>query len=172
MLTQRLNKYTRKPVQRNSETLYRGVTVQEPIRNSQTGFIHHPHGFPLRYKRVWFADLLNGSKPTESSDIGLIFRSEKHLKPGITIELTIPLRNGNEKFRGKVVMVRAATDYFEIGLWLQRRADANRARLVEQVCHIEAYVQEKKYREGPYTLNRDKAAAEWISKYATTVPSL
>lgn len=172
MVTQRLSRFSKKAPQYGSEFLYRGALNSEPITDSQTGFIHHPHGFPLEYKRVWFADMLETQDEPEKSDIGLIFRSDKYFRPGSTIELTIPLRNEIEKFRGKVVMVRSAAEYFEIGLWLKHRSDASRARIVEQICHIEAYLQEKKYREGPYALNRDKAAAEWITKYASTVPSL
>ena len=55
---------------------------------------------------------------------------------------------------------------------LQHQADASRARIVEQICHIESYLKNKKFREGPYILNRERVAEEWISKYASSVPSL
>lgn len=148
-----------------------GLATSKPIHDLQTGFIYHPAGFPLECKRVWFNNN-NGPDETECSDIGLIFESEKYIKPGITIEITIPLRHEMEKFRGKVVLVRHNGDFFEIGLWLQRRSDASRARIVEQICHIETYLKEKKYREGPYNLNPEQAAREWINKHAGSVPSL
>ena len=34
------------------------------------------------------------------------------------------------------------------------------------------YLQDKKYREGPYCINRERIAEEWITKYASSVPSL
>lgn len=148
-----------------------GITASKPIHDLQTGFIHHPASFPLECKRVWFGKNAGPQDP-ECGDIGLIFESEKYLKPGSTIEITIPLRHEMEKFRGKVVLVRHNGDHFEIGLWLKRRSDASRARIVEQICHIEAYLKEKKFREGPYSLNPEQAAEEWISKHAGSVPSL
>ena len=68
--------------------------------------------------------------------------------------------------------VRQKGDRYEIGLWLQRRADASRARIVEQICHIETYLRERKYRDGPYALNRDRITQEWITEHAGNVPGL
>ena len=147
------------------------LTHSKPIHDLQTGFIHHPTGFPLDCKRVWFGKEGDPDEP-ECRDIGLIFESEKYVKPGATIEVTIPLRNEIERFRGKVVLVRHNGDYFEIGIWLNRRSDASRARIVEQICHIETYLKQKKYREGPYNLNPDQAAKEWINEHAGSVPTL
>ncbi len=141
------------------------------IRDEQTGFIHHPAGFPIECKRLWFGDSEKNDDMGQS-EIGLIFDSEKYIKPGVSIEITIPLRNEIEKFKGKVVLVRHNGDYYEIGMWLRRHSDASRARIVEQICHIEAYLTDKKFREGPYVINRERAAEEWISKYASSVPSL
>ena len=141
------------------------------IRDEQTGFIHHPTGFPLECKRLWFQSRKHETEQ-ERGDIGLIFDSEKYIRPGVTIEITIPLRNEIAKFRGQVVLVRHDGENFKIGIWLKHREDASRARIVEQICHIETYLKDKKFRDGPYTLNRERVAEEWISKYASTVPSI
>ena len=149
------------------------VGLQEiPIRDQQTGFIQHPGGFPIDFRRLWFAGKDDTGKSAERSHIGLIFESEKYFKPGVTMEITIPLADESTRFRGKVVLVRHSDSAYEIGIWLHRRADASRARIVEQLCHIEAYLKQKKFRHGPYSLNREKLAGEWISKYASSVPSL
>lgn len=142
-----------------------------PIRDHQTGFIHHPTGFPLDFKRIWFNGLRR-SDELNSGEVGLIFESEKYIKPGWTLEITIPVHNDLERFRGKVVLVRHNGQNYEIGLWLRRGADASRARIVEQICHIEAYMKERKYRDGPYCLNRDRIANEWIVNNAGSVPTL
>jgi len=68
------------------------------------------------------------------------------------------------------VLIRNYGGYFEIGLWMQHAADASRVRIVEQICHIESYLQERKYRDGPYNINRDRIASEWIMENAETVP--
>jgi hypothetical protein len=152
-------------------TRLRHATSANPVRDNQTGFIHHPAGFPLEYKRIWFsgsADVDAG----ESHDIGLIFESEERIPAGATLEIQIPLRGDMEHFRGKVVLVRQSGDCWEIGVWFPRRIDASRMRIVEQICHIEVYLQHKKHVEGPYNLNRDRIAAEWINRNAATVPGL
>jgi len=149
----------------------RNAASASPVRDAQTGFIHHPLGFPLEYKRVWFGNAGKDAN-AESSDIGLIFESEEHIPTGSTLEIHIPLRGELEQFRGKVVLVRQSGDCFEVGVWFPCRIDACRMRIVEQICHIEVYLQQKKYADGPYNLNRERGAAEWINQHAATVPSL
>lgn len=171
MVSQKVNKFSKK-LRKEGQALYNfarnGV---KPVLDVQTGFIHHPPGFPIDFKRLWFAAA--GTPITQlPGNIGVIFESEKYIRPGTTLEITIPLRNEVEKFRGKVVLVRNAGSHFEIGLWFSCREDASRARIVEQICHIETYIQEKKYREGPYALNRDRVAQEWIINNAGNVPTV
>ena len=133
-----------------------------------SGFVHHPSSFPLSYRRLWFNNKDNTSEDTQS--MGLCFRSEKYLKPGISIEISIPLNGEVQKFRGKIVLVRNMDDHFKIGLWLTQAADVRRARMVEQICHIETYVRTKKHQDGPFVSN-ERIAEEWISKYAAAFPS-
>jgi len=171
MGSQRLNQYKKK-FGKQRTTVTHALGNRSPlIRDEQTGFIHHPAGFPIECKRLWFSSLYKAVKRGQS-DIGLIFDSEKYIKPGVSIEITIPLRNDIEKFRGKVVLVRHNGDFYEIGMWLRQGSDASRARIVEQICHIESYLKNKKITEGPYVLNRERVAEEWITKYASTVPTL
>ena len=151
--------------------LYRKDLENLPITDAQTGFIHHRHGFPLHYKRLWF-DIDDEQIGDKQSNIGLLFQSTQYLKPGTHIEATISLDDRPETIRGKVVMVRDRGEYYDIGLWLGHPEHASRARIVEQTCYIEAYIKEKKFRDGPYILNRERAAEEWISKNATAVPGL
>ena len=69
--------------------------------------------------------------------------SPKRIPPGTTMELSIPLRGDVQKFQGTVVMVREIATGFEISLWLVSADDASRARLVEQICHLECALSEK-----------------------------
>ena len=170
MVGQRLRQNYKKLHKDRHAGLIKSAIHSTLIRDEQTGFIHHPSGFPIEYKKIWFG--FKEDELTRGSDIGLIFESEKYIRPGSSIEVTIPLRNELEKFRGKVVLVKNTGDYFEIGMWLQHQADASRARIVEQICHIESYLKNKKFKEGPYIINRERVAEEWISKYASSVPSL
>jgi hypothetical protein len=133
-----------------------------------SGFIHHPSAFPLSCKRLWFDREKNHISEHEKT-IGLCFRSEKYLKPGIKVEISIPLRGEVQIFRGKVVLVRTMDDHFEIGMWLTPE-DVHRARVVEQICHIETYLRTKRHQDGPF-VNDERVAEEWVNKYAAAFPS-
>ena len=172
MGSQKVNRYSNKLRKDRNTTLSMALTNTKPVQDQQTGFIHHPSGFPIEFKRVWFDWRRDLDEELESSSIGLMFESEKYFKPGTRLEITIPLRGDTACFRGQVVLVRQKGDRYEIGLWLQRRADASRARIVEQICHIETYLRERKYRDGPYALNRDRITQEWITEHAGNVPGL
>ena len=172
MSSQRLNRYNSKPGRTNPALFRRAQVLNDrPIHDVKTGFLQHPAGYPMEIKRKRFWEKLDADKQT-SSRIGIMFDSDEYYKPGTNIDITIPLPNKIENFSGKVVLVKQNGDHYEIGLWLRREEDASRARIVEQICHIEVYMQEKKYREGPYNLNPDRVAREWITKYASDVPSL
>lgn len=170
MRGQRLNRYSRKG---SNPTAYRSrrLATAKPIHDNQTGFIHHPSGFPLEFKKIWF-DGLRRNHELENGEVGLIFESEKYIRPGCVLEITIPMRNEHVRFRGKVVLVKHSGECYEVGIWLRHGADASRARIVEQICHIETYTMERKFRDGPYCLDHDRIAQEWISEHAGTVPAL
>jgi len=134
------------------------------------GFIHHPSAFPLSYKKLWFNFNKEKNHHSEGEQtIGLCFRSEKYVKPGTKIEISIPLRGEVQTFRGKIVLVRNMNDHFEIGIWLTHE-DVHRARVVEQICHIETYLRTKRHQDGPF-INDERIAEEWVSKYAAAFPS-
>ena len=141
------------------------------------GFIYHPTGYPLECRRLWFKDKNDTYLDEEGGpgSIGLCFVSDRYIKPGTMLEISITLRNEPHKephkFCGKVVLIKSQGEHYEIGLWLANKADSARIRIVEQICHIEAYLQHKRYREGPF-ISRERATEEWISRFASTFPSL
>lgn len=145
------------------------IMGNKPVEDLQTGFLCHPRGFPLEVRRKWFT---RPAMDTGKERIGLIFNSSDYHPSGTLLELIIPVRGRIETFTGTVVLVRRNQDHFEIGLWLDQGDDASRVRIVEQICHIETYLKYKKYHEGPYNLDPERVASEWISKYASTVPAL
>ena len=172
MFAQRVKRLSWQPAREGTQIMAMRARQQDiPLRDRQTGFIHHPAGFPLEFKRVWFGGRAAHAEP-ESHDIGLLFDCDRYLPPGAEIEIRIPLRSDSECFRGHVVLVRHTGECYEIGLWVSCREDAARIRIVEQICHIESYLKQKKYSDGPYAINREQLAAEWIRRYADTVPSL
>lgn len=132
------------------------------------GFIKHPERFPLKFRRLRFWQR-SKIEVTQDSNIGLTFFSKEYQKPGSIIEVTIPTRNDIHNFIGKVIMVKESDDHYEIGIWLLNVEDGPKLRIVEQICHIELYLNDKRHKEGPF-LSREKLTEEWISRFASSFP--
>ena len=114
------------------------------------GFIHHPAAYPLTWRRVrrlkWKK---TGVPDMQPANIGLCFESEKYIKPGTELELEITLRGETQ---------------------LSTKEAAGRIRIVEQICHIEAYLKHKRHFDGPF-VSPERVAQEWISQFASRFPS-
>ena len=54
-------------------------------------------------------------------------------------------------------------------MMLLNEEDGPRLRIVEQICHIELYLSDKRYKEGPF-LSREKLTEEWINRFASGFP--
>jgi hypothetical protein len=71
----------------------------------------------------------------------------------------------------RVIWCLARPDRYEAGIEFVDEQDAYTARMVEQICHIEHYrlwVREVEGRD----LDGERAAMEWISKYAKDFPHI
>ena len=134
------------------------------------GFIHHPAGYPIEWRPCRLNNAETDCDYTQQSHIGLCFESEKYIKPGTALELAIHLRGETQKFTGRVILVRNTGNQFEIGVWFTTKSDASRLRIVEQICHIEAYLKLKRHHEGPF-VSPERVAQEWISRFASSFPS-
>ncbi len=132
------------------------------------GFIKHPERFPLHVKRLnfWEKSRLDMSNP---SNIGLTYSCDQPQKLGSILEITVPTRKETHAFKGKVVAIREKDSGYDIGVWLINAEDAPKLRIIEQICHIELYLNDKKYREGPF-VSPEKITQEWIGKYASHFP--
>lgn len=148
------------------------ATLSGPVRDGQTGFIQHATGTPLQYRRLRPGGRRPQDRTQNTGEIGLMFQTDEYIRPGSMLEISIPLRDEVARFRGRVVLVKTNADHYEIGVWMNRAADASRMRIVEQICHIESYLQQRKFQDGPYNLNRERLAAEWIAENADSVPTL
>jgi len=71
----------------------------------------------------------------------------------------------------RVTWCRRAQNEFLIGVEFLHAEDEYRARMVEQVCHIEHYKKEVFEQEGR-VLTGEQAAREWIRKFAKDFPAL
>ena len=132
------------------------------------GFIKHPERFPIEIKRLRFWERAK-IKYSNTTKIGFSFFSKNYQKPGDLIEVSIPSNNETNYFLGKVVLVIASDKGYEVGMMLLNIEDAHRLRIVEQICHIELYLSDKRYKEGPF-LSKEKLTEEWVNRFASNFP--
>lgn len=100
---------------------------------------------------------------------GLAFQSDRPLAKGTVIELRIPIVRPPFETRARVVWCRASEGGYDLGVEFLDPNDAFRARMVEQICHIEDY-RAGVYRSEGRELTVEQAAMEWIGKYASEFP--
>lgn len=133
-------------------------------------FIRHPSNVPIDFQ---LEELVNegGDYLKNVSQGGLAFHSTVTLEPGTTIRIKIPLVSPVFQAIGKVTWCHPLESGYEIGIQFLDEDDTFRARMIEQICHIEQYKQEALEKEGR-KLTGEQAAVEWIEKYATDFPDI
>jgi hypothetical protein len=101
---------------------------------------------------------------------GLAFRCGQMAEPGTFLRVRIPYVTPEFETDARVVWCRNHEGSIELGVEFLNCEDAFRARMVEQVCHIETYRRDVGDTEGRL-LSAEEAAREWIGKYAATFPA-
>jgi hypothetical protein len=134
-------------------------------------FIRHAANVPLACNREGHRDD-EAQELTNVSFGGLAFVSRERHAPGDVLELSFPSMEKQPSLRGEVVWSRVDGDangeqYVEGIRFLDER-DHFRARLVEQICYIEAYIAQQK--DQGRNLTHEAAAEEWTRKYAAIFP--
>ena len=131
-------------------------------------FIRHPANIPIE---VSTGDPAAHATPRmfNVSLGGLAFQSDRAFVPEAIVTVRIPFVRPAFETRGRVVWCSAAARGFELGVQFLDPDDAFRARMVEQVCHIENYRKRIDETEGR-VLTAEEAAAEWVGKYAAGFP--
>lgn len=129
-------------------------------------FIRHPSCIPIE-----FGSCSAGIRALASnvSVGGLAFDSDHQVNPGDVVALKIATVSPVFEASAQVMWCKPKNTGFELGVAFLDQEDAFRARMVEQICHIENYkeqVQQTEHRE----LSSEEAAHEWISKFADEFP--
>ena len=132
-------------------------------------FIRHPRGLPLHCREVASPDPASGDAEG-GAGCGIYFEHPHRLDSGKLLDLAIVVRHQEFHFRARVCWIRYAGAGYEVGIAFRGNAERFRARMVEQICHIEAYRESVVRREGRI-LSGDGAAVEWISRYAASFPA-
>ncbi|MEO8409201.1 MAG: PilZ domain-containing protein [Propionivibrio sp.] len=132
-------------------------------------FIRHPAEIPIEINAG--GALVHGPHRANNLGLGgLAFHWEHEVDPGSVIALSIPVVRPVFSTSARVVWCRAGQFGYELGVEFLDPEDAFRARMVEQVCHIEEYRQAVLRDEGR-PIAAEEAAMEWIEKHAAEFPS-
>jgi len=139
-------------------------------KQTMRSFIRHPSSIPIDFQLEEL--VTNGSDYLKNvSHGGLAFHSTVKLEAGTTIRINIPLVSPVFQAIGKVTWCHPLHGTFEIGIQFLDDDDSFRARMVEQICHIEQYKQEAFEKDGRQ-LSGEQAAVEWIQKFASDFPGI
>lgn len=130
-------------------------------------FIRHPTEIPVEIRP---ADGSGHQHRVRNLSLGgLSFHANDQLTIGSVVNLRITSVEPAFESEARVVWCRPVDHGFDLGVAFLDRDDAYRARMVEQVCHIESYRRALIAREGR-TLTPEAAAREWIARFAETFP--
>ena len=131
-------------------------------------FIRHPADVPIEVSTG--DQSADATRHTYNVSLGgLAFQSDCEIQPGIVVEVRFTFVRPMFETKARVVWCSAREGGFELGVEFLDPEDAFRARMVEQVCHIENYKKTVYQTEGRL-LTTEEAAMEWIGKYASQFP--
>lgn len=131
-------------------------------------FLRHPTDIPVLFT------IEQESPPfvchlTDVSQGGLAFHTRKPIAPGSSITIDIPFIEDGKLTGGHVVWCLGENNSYLIGVQFFDSDALFRARMVQQICHIEHYRRKIARDEGRH-LNSEEAAREWISNHAADFP--
>ncbi len=132
-------------------------------------FIRHPADIPIEVSPANG----DGGPPPRLVNVamgGLAFRSRRAFEVARIVKVRIACVRPPFETTARVAWCRACGDGYELGLAFVDPDDAFRARMVEQVCHIERYRRQVREREGRH-LTQEQAAQEWIERHAARFPA-
>ena len=146
------------------------------LNEDQRQYIRHPASIPIVCELAApageHANAANAVKePLRNISLGgLCFRSDHPLNQGTTIVITIDLVRPVFQEEARVVWCRRNEDEgYNIGVQFLDHNTGSRARIVEQICHIEQYKRDVRDHEDR-NLSGEDAALEWIHRYADDFP--
>ena len=130
-------------------------------------YIRHPMDIPIE---VVFQGESSKNDLNNLGLGGLSFYTHQVYRAGDIVTIKILLVSPAFEVATKVVWCQAQTQGgYDIGVEFISNEDIFKARMVEQICHIEHYKKEVLEKEGR-NLDGRQAALEWIEKYAADFP--
>ena len=100
---------------------------------------------------------------------GFAFHTKSAINSGSAITINIPHLPEGALTNGYVVWCKGKPGDYIVGVRFTDDESAFRARMVQQICHIEQYRRKIASEEGRQ-LSSEQAANEWISLFAADFP--
>jgi hypothetical protein len=133
-------------------------------------FIKHPDDQPISLRCLRQpANNFNAQRYRISG--GVRISVNELVEPGAIIEIETRIQDRVVSFQGRVIWIKESPSKSkQLGLVFDNAEEAYRARMIEQLCHIEHYLR-RQNAEGR-TLNARHAANEWINRYSPDFPQI
>jgi len=135
----------------------------ERVDDERRKFIRHPVDVPIQIAM----QSSEASQYLSMSDIGeggVAFFTNVAFENGVVLKITVPHVQPPFEALCVVCWRKISGGNFEVGVKFLDEGSRFRARMVEQVCHIEGY--RKQAAQAGRALSSEQSAQEWISKYA------
>jgi len=132
-------------------------------------YIRHPSDIPIEYS-VAEDNSVQAQPLADVGMGGLSFHVDAPVEIGLHLQLCIPSIRPDLKIESIVSWCEQGEQGYQVGIEFLKDQDRFTMRMVEQICHIEAYrhqILEKEGRE----LTAAEAAREWIGLYAEDFPA-
>lgn len=136
---------------------------------SEHGFIEHPCDQPFSLRRIRSA-----GKNFKSHNFhvygGISLITLQAYKPGTMIEIKTRIHGEAASFRGRILWIKEYKGKTSLGVVFEDTEQAYRARMIEQLCHIEHY--RRKQCSAGRRLAIHDAAQEWIERHSPSFPQI
>jgi hypothetical protein len=141
--------------------------------NNRRRFLRHPAGVRVCCRRV-DEQTPERQEMLNVSHGGMAFVSRDRYERGVLLLVECPALRRLPGLKGQVVWCRELAGRTETkyatGLRFLDEQTFQRARMVEQICHIESYRSTQREQFGR-TLSSNEAALEWVTKFADRFPA-
>ena len=131
--------------------------------------IRHPSDIPIEYT-LSEGDRNQAQPLADVGFGGLSFYMGKPLPPGQHLQLCVPSIRPDMSIESIVSWCEKSQYGYQVGIHFLQEQDRFTIRMVEQICHIEAYRHRILEQEGR-ELTATEAASEWIRLYAEDFPA-
>lgn len=133
-------------------------------------FIRHPVSVPIEVSPLTLGSENELARHFSLKPGGLAFLTRQTIAPGTLVYLKIPCAPAGFETVAKVVWCHKHQEEMALAVEFLKFDDAFKARMVEQLCHIEDYRRAVDEKEGR-SLSIQEAAVEWIEKFAANFPN-